>query len=112
MLDRFVHSFDLSISLRSCDRREDLLDLAVGTIFLEFNVVELCSVIIYDGVGESVPVDDVLIDELLDLYGHDGRKHFCFNLFSEVFDRNYCILYTCQLSRFPRQKMTMGWSWT
>ena len=94
MLDRLVHSFDLPIGLRSCDRREDLLDLEVIAELLKFITVELCSIIRYDSVGDSIPADDVLVDELLDLCRHDGRKHFCFNPFSEVVDNHYCILYT------------------
>ena len=61
---------------------------------LEFFVVELCSIIWYDGVGDFIPADDVLVDELLDLYGRDGRERFCFNPFSEVVDNHYYVLHT------------------
>ena len=54
MLDHLVHSFDLPIGLRSCDRREDLLNMEVIAELLEFVAVELCSIIGYDGVGDSI----------------------------------------------------------
>ena len=94
MLDHLVHRFDLPIGLRSCDRREYLLDLVVVAEFLEFVVVKMRSIIRYDGVGDSIPVDDVLVDELLDLRRRDRCKRFCFNLFSEVVDSNYHVLHT------------------
>ena len=62
--------------------------------FLEFVAVKLCSIIGYDNMGDSILADDILVDELLDLYWRDGCKHFCLNLFSEVVDSHYCILYT------------------
>ena len=46
------------------------------------------------GVGDSVLIDDVLVDELLDLYGCDGHECFCFNPFSEVVDSHCCVLHT------------------
>ena len=55
---------------------------------LEFVAVELCSIMGYDGVGDSILADDILVDELLDLYGHDGRKRFYFNPFSELVDNH------------------------
>ena len=97
MLDHLVHSFDLPIGLRSCDQREDLLDLKVVAEFIEFIAVELCTIIEYDRVGDSIPTNDVMIDELLDLCECDGHKHFCFNPFSEVVDSHYCVLYTTTL---------------
>ena len=59
MFDCLIHNFDLPISLRSRDRREDLLHLEVIAELLEFFVVELCSIVRYDGVGDSIPTDDV-----------------------------------------------------
>ena len=94
MVDHLVHSFDLPIGLSSCDQQEDLLDLEVLTEFLEFFAVKLCTIIRYDGVGDSIPIDDVLVDELLDLYRRDGCEHFCFKPFSEIVNSHYCILYT------------------
>ena len=61
---------------------------------LEFVAVKLCTIIGYDGVGDSISVDDVLVDGLLDLWGRDGRERFWFNPFSEVVDSHYCVLYT------------------
>ena len=43
---------------------------------------------------DSVLADDVLVDELLDLRGRDGRKCFYFNPFSKVVNSHYCILHT------------------
>ena len=43
---------------------------------------------------DSISSDDVLIDELIDLYGHNIRKSFYFNPFSEVVDSYYYILHT------------------
>ena len=84
MLDRLVHSFNLAISLRSCDRREYLLDLEVIAELFEFIAVELCSIVGYNGVGDSIPTDDVLVDELFDLCGRDGRKRFLLQYISEA----------------------------
>ena len=74
MLDHLIHSFDLPIGLRQHDRREDLLDLEVVVKLLEFFTVELCTIVGYDGVGDSVLADDVLLDELLDLCGRDAAS--------------------------------------
>ena len=93
MLDRLVHSFDLAIGLRPYDRREDL-DLEVVVELLEFVAVELCSIVGHDGVGDSVPANDVLVDKLLDLHRRDGRESFCFNTFSEVVKSHYSVLHT------------------
>ena len=93
MLDRLVHSFDLPIGLRSCNRQEDLLDMEVVVELLEFVADELCSIIGYDDMGDFIPTDNVLIEEILDLCGHDGRKCFCFNPLSEVVDSHYCVLH-------------------
>ena len=93
MLDRLVHSLNLPIGLRPHDRREDLLDMEVVAKLLEFITVELCSIVGYDGVRDSVPADYVFLYELLNLCGRDGRKCFCFNLFSVV-NNHYCILHT------------------
>ena len=87
MLDRLVHSFDLPKGLRSCDQQGDLLNLEVVA-------VELCSIIRYDGVGDSIPADDVLVDQFLDLCGRDRRKRFYFNPFSELVDKHYYVLHT------------------
>ena len=70
------------------------LNLEVVTELLEFVTVKLCTMIRYDGVGDSVLIDNVFLDELLDLHGRDGLEHFCFNLFREVVDSDYCVLYT------------------
>ena len=43
--------------------------------------------------GDSIPTDDVLVNELLDLYECDGHEHFCFNPFGEVVDSYYYVLY-------------------
>ena len=64
------------------------------TELLEFIAVELCTIVGYDGVGDSILADDVLVNELLDLCGRDGRERFCFNPFSEVVDSHYCVLHT------------------
>ena len=93
MLDHLIHSFDLPIDLMERDRREDLLDMEVILELLEFVTVELCSVIRYDGVGDSLPLNDVLVDKLLDLCRRDRRKHLCFNPLSEVVDSHYCVLH-------------------
>ena len=74
MLDRLVHSFDLPIGLRPCNRKENLLDLEVVIELLEFVAVELCTIIRYHGVEDSIPIDNVLVDELLDLCGHNGQS--------------------------------------
>ena len=76
MLDRLIHSLNLPIGLRSCDQREGFLDLEVIIELLEFIIVDLCTIIRYDGVGDSIPTDDILIDELFDLRGRDRRKCF------------------------------------
>ena len=94
MLDHLVHSLDLLIGLRLCDRWEDFLNLEVVTELFEFVTIKLCTIIGYNGVGDSVSVEDIYIDELLDLCGRDGHKRFCFNLFSEVVDSYYRVLYT------------------
>ena len=44
--------------------------------------------------GDSVPADNVLVDELLDLYGLDGHERLCFNPFSLVVDNHYFILHS------------------
>ena len=64
------------------------------TELLEVIVVELCTVIRYNGVGDSILADDVLVDKLVDLCGRDGHKRFCFNPFSEVVYSHYHLLYT------------------
>ena len=56
---------------------------------LEFIIVELCSIIGYDGVEDSISTYDVLINELLDLCAH-----LCFNPLSKVVDSHYCVLHT------------------
>ena len=61
---------------------------------LEFVTVKLCSIIRYDGVGDSVPVGNVLTDKLLDLCERDGLERFCFNPLSEVVDSHYYVLHT------------------
>ena len=94
MLDRLVHRFDFPIGLWSCDQRENLLNLEIVAKLLELIAVELCSVIGYDGVGNTIPTDDILVDELLNPCGRDGCKCFFFNLFSEVVDSHYCVLHT------------------
>ena len=94
MLNRLVHNFDLSISLRLRDRREDLLNLEVVVELLEFIVVELCSIIRYDGMRDSILAYDVLVDELLDLCVRYRRELLCFNPFTEIVDCHYCALYT------------------
>ena len=94
MLDHLVHSFDLSIGLRVCDQQEDLLDLEVIAELLEFVAVELCTIIRYDGVGDSIPANDILVDKFLDLCERDGPKCFYLNSFSEIVDNHYCVLYT------------------
>ena len=85
--------WNLPIGLRSCDRREDVFDLEVVAQLLEFVIVELCFIIGYDGVGDSIPTYNVLVDEFLDLCRCDGRKRLCFNPFNEVVDSHYCVLY-------------------
>ena len=44
--------------------------------------------------GDSIPADDVLVDELLNICVCDGYERFCFNLFSEVVNSHYYILHT------------------
>ena len=61
---------------------------------LEFITVELCSIIELDGVGDSILVDVVLVDELLVLCRRDGHKFFYFNLFSEVVNSHFYVLHT------------------
>ena len=73
---------------------KDFLDLEVITELLEFVIVELCTIIRYDGVEDSISANDVLVDELFDLCERYGCKCFCFNPFIEVVDSHYCILYT------------------
>ena len=94
MLDCVVHSFALPIGSRSHDQREDLLDLEVVAELLKFVAVDLCFVIGYECVGDSIPADYVLVDELLDLYGRDSHERLIFNPFSEVVDSYYCVVYT------------------
>ena len=94
MLDRLVHTFNLSIGLRLCDQREDLLDLEGVVKLPKFIAIKLGSIFRYDGVGDSVVAYDVLVDELLDLCRRDRCKRFCFNPFSEVVNNHYCVLHT------------------
>ena len=43
---------------------------------------------------DSIPANDVLLNELLDLFRHGGHERFYFNPFSEVIESYYCILHT------------------
>ena len=79
----------------------NLLGLEVVTELFEFVAVKLCTIIGYNGVGDSILANDVLVEELLDLCGCDGYKYFCFNSFSEVVDNHYCVLYTNSPFRKP-----------
>ena len=88
MFDRLIHNLNLPIGLRLCDRWKDLLNLEVIIELTEFVAIELCTIIEYDGVGDSISADDVLI------CGRDGCKPFWFNPFSEVVDNHYGVLYT------------------
>ena len=72
----------------------NLLGLEVVTELFEFIAVKLCTIIRYDGAGDFILTEDVLVDELLDLYGCGGRERFYFNPLSEVVNSHYCILYT------------------
>ena len=76
------------------DRQKDLLDLEVIAELFEFFTVKLCPIFEYDGVRDSVPVDDVLVNKRLDLYRCDGHECFYFNPFIEVVDSHYCVLHT------------------
>ena len=87
MIDDLVPNFDLPIGLRPCDRREDLLELEIVAEFLEFVTIELCSIVRYNGVGDSILVGDVFVEELLNLCWCDGCKRFCFNPINEVVDK-------------------------
>ena len=68
--------------------------MEIVTKLFKLVAVELCTIIRYDSVGDSIPADDIFVDELFDLRGHDGCKRFYFNPFSEVVDIHYGVLYT------------------
>ena len=68
--------------------------MEVVTELFEFVAVELCTIIGYDGVGDSILIGDVLVYKLLDISGRDGCKCFYFNPFSKVADNHYYVLYT------------------
>ena len=40
----------------------------------------------------SISANNILVDKLLDLKGHDRRDCFSFNSFGEVIDKHYSIL--------------------
>ena len=84
MLNRLVHSFNLPIGL-------SLLDLEVIIELLEFVIVKLCTIIGYDGLGDSIPTEDVLVYKLLDLYGHDGPKCFHFDSRQPLLCTIHCL---------------------
>ena len=44
--------------------------------------------------GDSIPIDDVLINELLNLSKRDGCKHLNLNPLREVVNDYHCILRT------------------
>ena len=75
--------------------------MVLSICYYEFVAVELCTIIENDGVGDFILVDDVLVDDLLDLCGHYGGKRFYFNLFSEVVNSHYYVLYTTSPFRKP-----------
>ena len=68
------------------------LDVVLSAVFVEFVTIKLATIIHYEGVCDSKPRGDILMDECLYIPFSDGGKSFCFSPLGKVVDSNNYVV--------------------
>ena len=84
LLDVFVRSFDITVHLWPVGRRIVTLNLELLAQYGDHSVVEICTIVSDDTFGDTVPTNEVLLDEAGNHILCDGCEGSCFDPFGKV----------------------------